>query len=83
MRSGGSEAWEVGHRLAYTSGGMVVVDAEGTRRRVPAGACRIGPHSTPRGVCNVRWQELGIEQSAQLSAEDLSTYLAGCVVQYA
>jgi hypothetical protein len=70
-------------RLAYTSGGMVVVTREGAHRRVPAGACRIGPHSTPRRSCTVRWWEKGIEQSAEISAEDLSAYVLGCVVQYA
>jgi hypothetical protein len=62
---------------------MVLFTPEGTRRRVPAGACRIGPHSTPRRVCTVRWIELGVEESAQVSAEDLSSYLLGCIVQYA
>jgi hypothetical protein len=65
------------------SGGVVVVNAEGVRRRVPAGACRIGAHSTPWRVCTVRWLEQGIEQSAEISAEDLSAYLLGGVVQYA
>lgn len=70
-------------RLAYTGGAMFVVTAEGLRRRVPAGACRIGPQSMPRRFCTVRWWEHGVEQSAQVSAEDLSAYLHGCIVQYA
>lgn len=74
---------EIGPRLAYTSGGMVVVTAEGTHRRVPAGACRIGPHPVARRLRMVRWQESGVEQSADVSAEDLSAYVLGCVVQYA
>jgi hypothetical protein len=73
----------MGFRLAYTSGGMVVVARDGAHRRVPAGACRIGPHSTPRRSCTVRWAEKGIEQSAEVSVEDLSAYLLCCVVQYA
>jgi hypothetical protein len=70
-------------RLAYTSGGMVVLTAEGVRRYVPAGPCRIGPHSTPRRSYTVRWQEMGIERSADITADDLSAYLQGCIVQYA
>jgi len=70
-------------RLAYTGGAMLVVGADGASRRVPAGACRIGPHSEPRRFCTVHWSEHGIEQSAQVSAEDLSAYLNGCIVQYA
>lgn len=83
MRSSESGAWEMGFRLAYTSGAMVVVTHEGGHRRVPAGECRIGPHSTPRRACTVRWRERGVEQSAEISAEDLSAYVLGCVVQYA
>ncbi|HTO48480.1 MAG TPA: hypothetical protein VML91_12655 [Burkholderiales bacterium] len=70
-------------RLAYTCGAMLVVTADGASRRVPAGACRIGPHSMPRRFCTVRWWEHGLEQSAHVSAEDLSAYLHGCIVQYA
>jgi len=83
MRLGESVEWEMGFRLAYTSGAMVVVTGAGAPRRVPAGACRIGPHSTPRRSCTVRWLEKGIEHSAEISAEDLSAYVLGCVVQYA
>jgi len=83
MRPGESGAWDMGFRLAYTSGAMVVVTVEGAHRRVPAGECRIGPHSTPRRACTVRWREKGIDQSAEVSAEDLSAYVLGCVVQYA
>jgi hypothetical protein len=74
---------EIAPRLAYTSGGMVVVTAEGTRRCVPAGECRIGPHPSARRLRTVRWRESGVEQSADVSAEDLSAYVLGCVVQYA
>jgi len=83
MRLGESREWEMGFRLAYTSGAMVVVTGEGGHRRVPPGECRIGPHSTPRRSCTVRWREKGIEHSAEVSAEDLSAYVLGCVVQYA
>ena len=83
MRPGESGAWDMGFRLAYTSGAMVVVTHAGAHRRVPAGECRIGPHTTPRRACTVRWRERGIEQSAEVSAEDLSAYVLGCVVQYA
>ena len=69
-------------RLAYTSGAMLVVTAEGASQRVPAGACRIGPLSASR-FRTVRWSDNGVEQSAQVSAEDLSAYLHGCIVQYA
>jgi hypothetical protein len=61
---------------------MVVVTAEGGRRRIPAGACRIGAHSARRSS-TVSWWEKGIEHSAEVSAEDLSAYVLGCVVQYA
>jgi hypothetical protein len=70
-------------RLAYTGGAMFVVTAAGVRRRVPAGACRIGPQSAPPRFCTVSWRENGIEQSAEVSAEDLSAYLQGCIVQFA
>ena len=70
-------------RLAYTAGAMFVVTAEGVRRRVPAGACRIGAQSAPPRFCSVSWRENGIEQSAEVSAEDLSAYLQGCIVQFA
>jgi hypothetical protein len=83
MTPGESGVSDMGFRLAYTSGAMVVVTREGGHRRVPAGECRIGPHSTPRRCCTVRWREKGIEQSAEVSAEDLSAYVLGCVVQYA
>jgi hypothetical protein len=69
-------------RLAYTSGAMLVVPAEGAIQRVPAGACRIGPLSASR-FRMVRWSVNGVQQSAQASAEDLSAYLRGCTVQYA
>ena len=69
-------------RLAYTCGAMLVVTAEGASRRVPVGACRIGPLSASR-FRTVRWLENGVERSAQVSAEDLSAYLQGCIVQYA
>ena len=70
-------------RLAYSSGAMFVLTAAGERRRVPAGACHIGPTSVQRRFWTVRWRERGIEQSAEISAEDLSGYLLGCIVQYA
>lgn len=69
-------------RLAYTSGAMHVVTAEGASRRVPAGVCRIGPRSASR-FRTVCWLENGVEQSAQVSVEDLFAYLHGCIVQYA
>jgi hypothetical protein len=62
---------------------MLVVTADGASRRVPAGACHIGPRSMPRRFCTVRWWDHGVEQSAQVSAEDLSAYLRGRIVQYA
>jgi hypothetical protein len=70
-------------RVAYTSGAMFVVTAAGVRRRVPAGACRIGPHSAPGRFRPVSWRENGVEQSAEVSAEDLYEYLRGCIVQFA
>lgn len=70
-------------RLAYSGGAMFVVTAAGVRRRVPAGACRIGPQSAPPRFCTVSWRENGIEQRAEVSAEDLSAYLQGCIVQFA
>jgi hypothetical protein len=70
-------------RLACTGGAMFVVTAEGVRRRVPAGACRIGSHSAPRRFGAVSWRENGVDQGAEVSAEDLSAYLQGCIVQFA
>lgn len=70
-------------RSAYTGGAMFVVTAQGVRRRVPPGACRIGPQSAPPRFCAVSWRENGIEQSAEVSAEDRSAYLQGCIVQFA
>lgn len=69
-------------RLAYTSGAMLVVTAGGASQRVPAGACHIGPLSASR-FRTVRWSENGVERTAQMSAENLSAYLQGCIVQYA
>jgi hypothetical protein len=77
--SGGTRA---AARLAYTSGAMLVVMATGERRRVPAGACHVGPYSPHRRVWTVRWRERGDEQGAEVSAADLSAYLLGCIVQY-
>jgi hypothetical protein len=74
---------ETGFRLAYTSGAIVVVTRGGTQRRVPAGACRIAPHSAPRRFSTVRWWEKGIERHAEISAEDLPADVLGCVVRYA
>ena len=54
----------------------------GTRRRVPAGACWIDRHPAPPDVCTVRWSELGVDYSAQLSCDDLRRYVLGCIVQY-
>jgi hypothetical protein len=83
MKPAESDASAMEFRLAYTSGGMLVVTREGASGRVPAGACRIGPHSTPRRSCTIRWWERGIEQSAEIAAQDVSAYVLGCVVQYA
>ena len=74
---------ETGARLAYTAGGMVLSTAEGTRRRVPAGACRVDRQSAALDVCTVPWSESGMNYSALLSGEELRTYLVGCIVQYA
>jgi hypothetical protein len=70
-------------RLAYTSGAMLVVTPAGEHRRVPPGACHIGPYSTQQKLWTVRWHERGAERVAEVSADDLSTYLRGCIVQYA
>jgi hypothetical protein len=69
-------------RLAYTSGAMLVVTAEGASRRVPAGACRSRPLSASR-FRTVRWSDNGVQQSAQVSVEDLSESLRGRLGQYA
>jgi len=37
----------------------------------------------PRRFCSVNWRENGVEQSAEVSAADLSAYLQGCIVQFA
>lgn len=70
-------------RLAYTSGAMLVITAAGEHRRVPPGACHIGPYSTQRRLWTVRWHEGGVERAADVSANDLSAYLRRCIVQYA
>jgi hypothetical protein len=62
---------------------MLVVAADGASRRVPAGAGRIRLQSTPRRFRPARWREHGLEQSAQVSARDLSAHFRGCIVQYA
>ena len=73
---------KIATRLAYTSGAMLVVTPAG-ERRVPPGPCHIGPYSARRRLWTVRWQERGAERVAEVSADDLSTYLRGCLVQYA
>jgi hypothetical protein len=80
MRTGESE---MESRLAYTAGSMIVRTAEGTRRRVPAGACRIDRHSPMQTVCTIHWSERGADYSAQLSSKELRAYVLGCIVQYA
>jgi hypothetical protein len=74
---------EMESRRAYTAGGMVLLTDDGTRRRVPAGACSIDRQSGATGVRIVRWNELGTDYSAHLSRDDLRGYLLGCLVQYA
>lgn len=71
----------MGSRLAYTGGIAVASDAG--RTRVPAGACWIDRHVATPGICTIRWSELGIEYSVQLSSDELSSYVLGCIVQYA
>ena len=73
----------MGLRLAYTAGGIVLTAGDGTRKRIPAGACWIGRYSATPETCTVHWSERGIDHSAQLSAEDLRAYVLGCTVQYA
>jgi len=70
-------------RFAYTAGSMVVMTGDGTRKQVPAGACIIDWHSERAPACTIRWSELGVDCSGQISAEALRAYLLGCVVQYA
>jgi hypothetical protein len=70
-------------RLAYTAGSMVVVAGDGTRKQVPAGACIIDSHSERALAWRVRWSELGVDCSGQISAEAMRSYFLGCVVQYA
>lgn len=78
-----SSEWLMRSRLAYTSGGMVVVTATGTRWRVPAGECRVGMRAMDQRVCTVRWNEGGVERTGSVSTEDLSAYLSGAIIQYA
>jgi len=73
----------MGSRRAYTAGGVVLLTSDGTRRRIPAGACWIDRQASVPDVCTVRWCELGIDYSAALSGEDLRAYVLGCRVQYA
>jgi hypothetical protein len=61
---------------------MVVVDGDGARRHIPAGACWIDRYSAVAEICTVHWSERGIDNNAQLSAEDLRGYVLGCIVQY-
>ena len=70
-------------RLAYTAGSMVVVASDGTRKRVPAGACLIDRESEQTIACTIRWSDLGVDCSGQIAAQVLRAYLLGCVVQYA
>jgi hypothetical protein len=60
-----------------------VVTADGERRQVPAGPCWIGPRSRAAPAVVVRWREHGVECDAYLSHDDLTSYLVGCVLQYA
>jgi hypothetical protein len=83
MMVAGSGEWLMQSRRAFTSGGMVVVTANGALSRVPAGECRIGGRSTDRRGCTVRWSEGGVERTGSVAAEDLSSYLVGAIVQYA
>jgi hypothetical protein len=61
---------------------MVVMVGNGMRKQVPAGACIIDWHSERALACTIRWNELGVNCSGQISAEMLRAYLLGCVVQY-
>ena len=70
-------------RRAYTAGSMRLLTDSGTWRRVPAGACSIDRYSATPDVRTVRWREMGIDYSAQLSADDLRAYVLGCIIQYA
>lgn len=70
-------------RLAYTAGGMVLLAVDGTRRHIPAGRCWVDGRSPLPEICTVRWSESGTDYSAQLSREDLRSYILGCIVQYA
>jgi hypothetical protein len=70
-------------RLAYTAGGVVLITADGSGRRMPAGACWIVDESASRDIYTVRWGESGGEQTARVSGEHLRTYLRGCMIQYA
>ncbi len=69
-------------RLAFTSGGMQVFNADGSGRIVPAGPCYILPPSAPSQSSTVRWEEGGITRSATISPQALRGYLMGCIVQY-
>jgi hypothetical protein len=62
---------------------MVLVIGPGTSRRVPAGVCWIDRYPAASRVRSVRWNEAGIDYSAQLSDDDLRAYVMGCIIQYA
>jgi hypothetical protein len=70
-------------RHAYTAGSMVVMVGNGTHKQVPAGACIIDRHSGHALACTIRWSELGVDCSGQMSAAMLRACLLGCVIQYA
>ena len=70
-------------RLAYSAGGMVLLTADGARRRLPAGPCWIDRHAAASGACVVRWNESGIDYRAEMPDEDLRACVLGCIVQYA
>lgn len=70
-------------RLACTGGAVTLVTGDGTRRRIPAGICWIGPRDTPAPDVVVRWTEGGVEYTGRISARDLTACLRGLLLQYA
>ena len=69
-------------RRACTSGGVVVVLDDGTRRTIPAGLCWVGPRLLQKGSTTIAWSERDREYSGSISERELVRYLGGCMLQY-
>lgn len=69
-------------RRACTSGGVVVVLGDGTRRVIPAGLCWIGPRLSGKHLTTIAWSERDRQYHGSISERDLASYFGGCMLQY-